>query len=422
MLLVGPLFGSLADYTSYRKLFGAMAMIITILCTFSNVFISEATVGLVLACAMIQVVAYLCVYTMYRAAYLPELAAGEEEVTKLSAKGYVILFISQMFFIGLLITSANIIGGTNIFLYMQSAAAITVILGIILAVIVIKNMGYRLASSKLQAGQNLFTVGFISIYESFKDMAVNYIQLRKFMLFTAFTNPAFNAAPGLAVTIMTAMGLTSNQVSLAIVLVVLVAILGPLLVTFLQRKYKVSIQKLMLGVVTFYMISIILFPLIASISYPFVIIAALSIGLAQGMWLASGQAFFASLCPGGKEATFTGAYMFANKLMDWIPPLVFSILNQATGNLFLSYYCCILLFNIASVVLCYVIDMEKGREEIKDTLKNRRLTLSSDELTEDARDINNNNNNNDNDDANKKKQDEDKTENATEKTDETTTV
>ena len=64
MLLVGPLFGSLADYTSYRKLFGAMAMIITILCTFSNVFISEATVGLVLACAMIQVVAYLCVYTM----------------------------------------------------------------------------------------------------------------------------------------------------------------------------------------------------------------------------------------------------------------------------------------------------------------------------------------------------------------------
>ena len=216
------------------------------------------------------------------------------------------------------------------------------------------------------------------------------------------------------------MGLTSNQVSLAIVLVVLVAILGPLLVTFLQRKYKVSIQKLMLGVVTFYMISIILFPLIASISYPFVIIAALSIGLAQGMWLASGQAFFASLCPGGKEATFTGAYMFANKLMDWIPPLVFSILNQATGNLFLSYYCCILLFNIASVVLCYVIDMEKGRAEIKDTLKNRRLTLSSDELTEDARDINNNNN--DNDDANKKKQDEDKTENATEKTDETTTV
>mgnify|MGYP001251804102 CR=1 FL=1 len=177
-------------------------------------------------------------------------------------------------------------------------------------------MGYRLASSKLQAGQNLFTVGFISIYESFKDMAVNYVQLRKFMLFTAFTNPAFNAAPGLAVTIMTAMGLTSNQVSLAIVLVVLVAILGPLLVTFLQRKYKVSIQKLMLGVVTFYMISIILFPLIASISYPFVIIAALSIGLAQGMWLASGQAFFASLCPGGKEATFTGAYMFANKLMD----------------------------------------------------------------------------------------------------------
>ena len=96
MLLVGPLFGSIADFTSYRKLFGAVAMILTILCTLTNVFISSETLGFVLVCTTLQTVTYLCVYSMYRAAYLPELASSEDEVTKLSAKGYVILFVSQM--------------------------------------------------------------------------------------------------------------------------------------------------------------------------------------------------------------------------------------------------------------------------------------------------------------------------------------
>ena len=98
-------------------------------------------------------------------------------------------------------------------------------------------------------------------------------------------------------------------------------------------------------------------------------------GLASGMWLASGQAFFASLCPGGKEATFTGCYMFANKVLDWSPPLVFSVVNQSTNNLILSYYCATLIFVLASVILCYTIDMEKGKKEIKDTLKDRRLSV-----------------------------------------------
>ena len=68
--------------------------------------------------------------------------------------------------------------------------------------------------------------------------------------------------------------------------------------------------------------------------------------------------------------------MFANKSMDWIPALVFSVINQATNNLLLSYYCSVIIFDVGAVILCYTIDMEKGRDEIKHTLKDRRLSLS----------------------------------------------
>ena len=67
--------------------------------------------------------------------------------------------------------------------------------------------------------------------------------------------------------------------------------------------------------------------------------------------------------------------MFANKVLDWSPPLVFSVVNQSTNNLILSYYCATLIFVLASVILCYTIDMEKGKKEIKDTLRDRRLSV-----------------------------------------------
>ena len=143
MCLVGPLFGSVADYTSYRKVFGAIAMVGTILCVFTNIFVSTDTIGIILVATSIQAVTYLCVYSMYRAAYLPELAKTEAEVTQLSAKGYLILFVSQVTFMGTLVAAANLLGGADPVAYMRTAAIIVVVVGSLIAVVVITKMGYR---------------------------------------------------------------------------------------------------------------------------------------------------------------------------------------------------------------------------------------------------------------------------------------
>ena len=96
MLILGPLIGSLADYTSYRKLFGGIAVVVTIVCNALHLFISNSFIGVILGFSVLMQISYLSVYMLYRAPYLPELGIGEE-VTKLSARIFDTICIANVF-------------------------------------------------------------------------------------------------------------------------------------------------------------------------------------------------------------------------------------------------------------------------------------------------------------------------------------
>ena len=101
--------------------------------------------GVILAFSILGNVSYLSVYMLYRAPYLPELAVGPE-VAKLSAKGYLIMILSQIFFMGFFVGIGRAFGGTNPYINMRSACIAAVIITSVLALIVLKYMGYREAS------------------------------------------------------------------------------------------------------------------------------------------------------------------------------------------------------------------------------------------------------------------------------------
>jgi MFS-type transporter involved in bile tolerance (Atg22 family) len=375
MLILGPLIGSMADYTPHRKLFGGIAVVVTIGCFALHIFISNSFLGVILAFSILGNVSYLSVYMLYRAPYLPELAVGPE-VAKLSAKGYLIMILSQIFFMGFFVGIGRAFGGTNPYNNMRSACIAAVIITSVLALIVLKYMGYREASSKLQPGENILTIGFKSVFNAFKEMSDNYTQLRRFLFFSSFANASFNAALALGTTYLIGIGMSSLEVSAALSVGVIFGICGPLVVYYLLGK-NMSIRKIMLMTVVLFFCVIMLLPLLASIHLGLLLIIMGALGISLGMWLSCGQAFFAELCPGGKEATFTGCYMFANKVCDWMPPLIFSIVNQVTGNITAAYYTAVPIFIIVAIFICYTINMETGAKEIKNTLVNRRLTLKN---------------------------------------------
>ena len=175
---------------------------------------------------------------------------------------------------------------------------------------------------------------------------------------------------------MSALNLSINQISLVLGLTLVVGIGGPILVTVLKKKFDLAINKIMMVVICLYMVFIISIPLLAMLGYAFIIFGGMGIGLASGMWLASGQAFFASLCPGGKEATFTGCYMFANKLFDWSPTL--GIFCNKSINKQLNIVLLLRNLDFPAFIYHTVLYYRYGKrkKEIKDTLKDRRLSVS----------------------------------------------
>ena len=244
------------------------------------------------------------------------------------------------------------------YIYMRSTCATAVIIGSVLGIVVIKNMGYREASSKLQKDESLLTVGFKSIFKAFKEMSTNYTQLRRFLFFSSFANASFNASLSLAITFLVGIGMNTNQINASSKL----SRCQQPIWTFDCHGFdeqKFNLQKLMLCTMILYFCVIVMLPILAPLHISALIILSCGLGVVLGMWLSGGQAFFAALCPGGKEATFTGCYMFANKFFDWMPPLIFSLINQYTGNIYTAYYSSVIVFIALGTCVCYTIDMQK---------------------------------------------------------------
>merc|ERR1711871_641230 len=165
---------------------------------------------------------------------------------------------------------------------MRSTSAVAVIIGSIVGLVVIKNMGYREASSKLQKDESLLTVGFKSVFVAFKDMSINYTQLKRFLVFSSFANASFNASLSLGITYLVGIGMTTNQINGALSSGVVSSLLGPLTVTALMNR-KFSVRKITLCTMTLYFCVIVLIPILVPLHYSALLVLMSGLGIAQGM-------------------------------------------------------------------------------------------------------------------------------------------
>ena len=371
LVVLAPILGSLADYTHHRKLFGTISVCLVVVCCIPWFFPSEEILGVLIVAGICSLVAYLSAYQFLRAPYLPELAATPEDVNRLSGRGYLILFSSQVFFLGLLSVVGNL-AGDDLFNALRIQTGVVVFFSIILLGVIIPRYGKRGPTSTLKPGESLGLVGFKSVWTTYRDMRDNYTQLKRFTFFTACANASFNAAPALATTFMVQLGSSPNEITGSLGAALVFGILGPLLFTYLQ-KYKIHVRTILLFDLLFYCITILIFPIIAPQGFAFIVVGGIMIGISSGVWLSSGQAFFAILVPGGQEATFTGMYIFANKILDWLPPLLFVIINQTTGSITFAMYGSVLIFVVTAAIVLFSIDTGKAALEVKESMSKRRV-------------------------------------------------
>merc|ERR1712154_349276 len=88
-------------------------------------------------------------------------------------------------------------------------------------------------------------------------------------------------------------------------------------------------------------------------------------GIGLGWFYATETLFFSMILPKGQEAEFTGFYVNCTMILVWLPPLVFSIMNEAGINMRWGLASFDIFFIIAIGLLCMVSPWNEVLEEVQ---------------------------------------------------------
>lgn len=102
------------------------------------------------------------------------------------------------------------------------------------------------------------------------------------------------------------------------------------------------------------------FVLIDASSKIFIWPIALLFGVSLGSSVALSRAAVSGMIPKGREAEFMGFYNFANKVLSWLGTLLYTVVNESTGNLRLAFLSISLLFAIAGCFQVFVALLFRG--------------------------------------------------------------
>lgn len=106
-------------------------------------------------------------------------------------------------------------------------------------------------------------------------------------------------------------------------------------------------------------------------------------GIGYGWYYPSINGFFVSLVPVGRDVELWGWNMFASVALQWVPPVIFTALNESLGNMRLGFLS-LILFHIVGLGITSTIPVGNGLVE-GNPFKNELPESSSDEpIKEDA--------------------------------------
>jgi MFS-type transporter involved in bile tolerance (Atg22 family) len=104
---------------------------------------------------------------------------------------------------------------------------------------------------------------------------------------------------------------------------------------------------------------------------------ALLWGFGIGVVFSASIAIYAIMIPGGKEASFMGVRTLAGKIIAWAPSMLYTVINETTGNLDMAMFSvCIFLY--ASLPFLLSVNLSRAkRKALEHNNERRRCTLAS---------------------------------------------
>jgi MFS-type transporter involved in bile tolerance (Atg22 family) len=351
-----PIMGAIVDTTPYRRLIGRILapmlcglLIPTIMVNENNWF----------AISIIFIILSFLAWSqaMINYAYLPELTQDQAILNEYT-RGISILSFS--FIVVFLATVVAVSAGLNLMNDYVTVARISQSMTFsLLTICTILSYGFLYgprpaAHERPRNGKSVWTAGFIQLYETIQKIHAHYPALQWYYCAIALSNSAIGSLLVINMTFLTDQLLFSSQTIGTCVTIMLLFSIPGAIVSFYFNKWlnpvKSSISSLVLMIIVTTVVSIVLKEPGQQVE---AYILSGAWGVAMGWNFTCDRMVISSIIPKNQEAELMALFLFAGQCLNWLPPLIYTSMNEAN----ISPRIGIAMLNIffALGIICYIL-------------------------------------------------------------------
>lgn len=390
-----PLIGSIIDHTEYRRAVGSFSaafmciMILAQMLVMEDLWFLAAVLQIFVAfsytvhlCATYAVSKWvefvsLFLYKIFSLLshhlcccaiqYLPELTTNHEKLAQYTARFSAAQYAGSVVFLILMVGVLSLVNrGDGI---RSSTVSQTVVV-----LVCISFFGYawtrlfkpRPASQQVPENKTLVSAGFWKIYKTAQTILLHHSAIKWFLVSAAFTQAATTTFSTIAITYMTEqLGFTSRENGLAILALLLFGVPGTRIAAWFNSKVN-PIRSLQINLV-FWVCSISAAAVFLHrpdqqvLAYVF----AMFWGLAMGWVYPTEKTLYVTIIPRGQEAELMGTYICACQFLSWLPPLIFSVMNEMGFSMRIGLFSLTVYFTVSFFILFLVGDYKEAVNHAK---------------------------------------------------------
>ncbi|CAJ1954355.1 unnamed protein product [Cylindrotheca closterium] len=359
--LIMPLAGSIIDHTDHRRAVGSISAAAITVFIFIQMFVMEDHWVTAAILQILVSVAYTVHLTVVYS-YFPELTSDHGELTKLAAHFTGVQYGSSVAFLVMMVLILEAVNKdeevNSAFLAQE---VVVIVCCIFFATSWIRLFHSRSASQKVPENGSLVTAGFRKIYKTGKKILKDHAAIKWVLISVAFTEAATTTFATIAITYMTEqLSFEAEENGIAILILLLFSVPGAQIATRITKIFN-PIRSLQ-ACLCLWMVSITAAAVFLkhegqqSLAYTF----AVFWGLALGWTFPTEKTLYVTVIPRGQEAELMGTYICACQVLSWLPPLVFSMLNEAGYSMRLGVTSLAVFMLISFSILFLVGDYEQA--------------------------------------------------------------
>jgi MFS-type transporter involved in bile tolerance (Atg22 family) len=328
-----PLMGAVIDYSPHRLLVGKITTALFLLFTAPQLFLSAKN-WFVMAIFQVCVSIFGWAQTAITYAYLPELTPDELALNDYTKSYTMLWFLGMVVYLAVTIAGVSIAGyGDDDLIMARVGAGLALVIATPLLYLAWwKFFQPRQALHKLRDDQRLWSAGFIQLYRTAINIAKNYRSLRWFYMAISLSDAGLQALVTIVITVNTdTLQFTSRENAIAIMCILLGSIPGAVLANCVTRRYNPLNSSMaalvLLMVVTAFFAGFITGP--GEQSKLLVYLLGVGWGMGVGWKWTCDRMVASSIIPAGQDAELMGFFLFSGQVFSWVPPLVFTAINES---------------------------------------------------------------------------------------------